>query len=264
MSFLSLRKISNPHYPHMLQEFLKVDILQCIAVGLILLLMLRIIIKSDKGFYLTILLLDIFVLSFSPYAWKTDFVTCADFAGTCSERENIEFAGAGGGANVFTSMLTATGVTVEAWINPRRFGTTQGITWKGGTYVLALNDSGQVYFWIMDSDNGNDIGDRGAAISDTVVFLGSRTHVMATHTFGEASQKIYINGVQQPVTVANDFSDVNNMANSAYWWFVGSNPWANGCGGAGSAQRRLLRWHGGRGEDLFREPGRPAFGRWMD
>jgi len=73
MSFLSLRKISNPHYPHMLQEFLKVDILQCIAVGLILLLMLRIIIKSDKGFYLTILLLDIFVLSFSPYAWKTDF-----------------------------------------------------------------------------------------------------------------------------------------------------------------------------------------------
>lgn len=76
----------------------------------------------------------------------TDFVTRADFAGTCSERENIEFAGASGGTNVFTSMLTATGVTVEAWINPRRFGTAQGITWKGGAYVLALNDSGQVYF----------------------------------------------------------------------------------------------------------------------
>lgn len=73
MTFLSLRKISNPKYPHMLQEFLKVDILQCIAVGLILLLLLRILIKSDKGFYLTILLLDIFVLAFSPYAWKTDF-----------------------------------------------------------------------------------------------------------------------------------------------------------------------------------------------
>lgn len=73
MSFLSLRKISNPQYPHMLKEFLKVDILQCIAVGLILLLMLRIIIKSDKGFYLTILALDIFVLAFSPYAWNTDF-----------------------------------------------------------------------------------------------------------------------------------------------------------------------------------------------
>ncbi|MBS3944090.1 MAG: DUF1624 domain-containing protein [Melioribacter sp.] len=73
MSYLSLRKISNPKYPHMLQEFLKVDILQCIAVGLILLFMLRIIIKSDKGFYVTVLLLDIFVLAFSPYAWKTDF-----------------------------------------------------------------------------------------------------------------------------------------------------------------------------------------------
>lgn len=85
----------------------------------------------------------------------------------------------------------------------------------------------------MDSDNGNNIGDRGAAISDTVVSLGTRTHVMATHTSGEAFPKIYINGVQQPITVANDFSDVNNMANPPCWWFVGSNPWANGCGGAG-------------------------------
>lgn len=73
MSFLSLRKISNPQYPHMIQEFLKVDILQCIAIGLILLLMLRIIIRNHKTFYLTILALNIFVLAFSPYAWKTDF-----------------------------------------------------------------------------------------------------------------------------------------------------------------------------------------------
>jgi uncharacterized membrane protein len=73
ISYLSLRKISNPNYPHMLQEFLKVDILQCIAVGLILLLLLRLIIKNDKSFYVTILLLDIFVLAFGPYAWKTDF-----------------------------------------------------------------------------------------------------------------------------------------------------------------------------------------------
>lgn len=73
MSYLSFRKISNPRYPHMLQEFLKVDILQCIAVGLILLLLLRLIIKNDIGFYATILVLDIFVLAFSPYAWETDF-----------------------------------------------------------------------------------------------------------------------------------------------------------------------------------------------
>lgn len=73
MTFLSLRKIANPKYPNMLQELLKVDILQCIAVGLIILLLVRIIIKSDKGFYITVLLLDIFVLAFSPYAWNTDF-----------------------------------------------------------------------------------------------------------------------------------------------------------------------------------------------
>ena len=73
ISYLSLRKISNPNYPHMLQEFLKVDILQCIAIGLILLLLLRLLIKNDKAFYTTILLLDIFVLTFGPYAWKTDF-----------------------------------------------------------------------------------------------------------------------------------------------------------------------------------------------
>lgn len=73
MSYLSLRKLSNPEYPHMLQEFLKVDILQCIAVGLIMLLMLRIIIVNDKGFYITVLLLDLFVLAFGPYAWATDF-----------------------------------------------------------------------------------------------------------------------------------------------------------------------------------------------
>lgn len=73
MSYLSLRKISNPEYPHMLEEFLKVDILQCIAVGLIMLLMLRIVIVNDKGFYITVLLLDLLVLAFGPYAWKTDF-----------------------------------------------------------------------------------------------------------------------------------------------------------------------------------------------
>ncbi|MBM4171618.1 MAG: DUF1624 domain-containing protein [Ignavibacteria bacterium] len=73
MSFLSLRKLSNSKYPHMMTEFLRVDILQCIAVGLILLLLLRIIIKSDKAFYLSIFLIDLFVLAFGPIAWNTDF-----------------------------------------------------------------------------------------------------------------------------------------------------------------------------------------------
>lgn len=72
-SYLSLRKISNPAYPHMIKEFLRVDILQCIAVGLIILLLLRIFIKSDKIYYAIILLLDVFILAYSPVAWKTDY-----------------------------------------------------------------------------------------------------------------------------------------------------------------------------------------------
>ncbi|MCX7798653.1 MAG: DUF1624 domain-containing protein [Melioribacter sp.] len=72
-SYLSLKKISNPDYPHMIKEFLRVDILQCIAVGLLLLLLLRISIKSNKIYYSTILILDFFVLAYSPIAWETDY-----------------------------------------------------------------------------------------------------------------------------------------------------------------------------------------------
>lgn len=72
-SYLSLKKISNPQYPEMMKEFLRVDILQCIAVGLILLLLLRVLIKSEKAFYVTLLVLNLFVLAFSPIAWSTDF-----------------------------------------------------------------------------------------------------------------------------------------------------------------------------------------------
>ncbi|MEG8946081.1 heparan-alpha-glucosaminide N-acetyltransferase domain-containing protein [Rosettibacter firmus] len=72
-SYLSLKKISNPSYPHMIKELLRVDILQCIAVGLIILLLLRIIIKSDKVYYVTLILIDLFILAYSPIAWKIDF-----------------------------------------------------------------------------------------------------------------------------------------------------------------------------------------------
>ena len=69
----TLSKISDPKYPYMMYEFLRVDILQCIAIGLIILLMLRIIIKSNKIFYTAIMLLNIFVLAYSPFAWNTDY-----------------------------------------------------------------------------------------------------------------------------------------------------------------------------------------------
>lgn len=73
MSFFSFTKISDPRYPHMIREFLRVDILQCIAVGLTLLLLLRIFIKSDKAFYWILILLDLFVLTYSPFAWNTNY-----------------------------------------------------------------------------------------------------------------------------------------------------------------------------------------------
>ncbi|MFH1195067.1 MAG: heparan-alpha-glucosaminide N-acetyltransferase domain-containing protein [bacterium] len=73
ITHLSLRKISNPEYPYMLQEFYRVDILQCIAVGLILLMFIRMLIKSDNIFFATILLLDVLLIVLGPLAWKTDF-----------------------------------------------------------------------------------------------------------------------------------------------------------------------------------------------
>jgi uncharacterized membrane protein len=73
MPFFSFTKISDPRYPHMIREFLRVDILQCIAVGLMLLLFLRIFINSDKVFYWSLILLDLFVLAYSPIAWQTNY-----------------------------------------------------------------------------------------------------------------------------------------------------------------------------------------------
>lgn len=73
MSFLSLRKLSNPDYPHMLQDFFIVDILQCIAVGLLALLFLRIAIKSDKFFYNVLLTLTLIILLIGPAMWRIDF-----------------------------------------------------------------------------------------------------------------------------------------------------------------------------------------------
>ena len=72
-SFLSYKKINNPDYPHMMIEFLRVDILQCIAIGLMLLLFLRLLIKPDNYYYGTLIILDLFILAYSPIAWKTDF-----------------------------------------------------------------------------------------------------------------------------------------------------------------------------------------------
>lgn len=71
----SYNKIIDPRYPHMIKDFLVVDILQCIAIGLFVLMMLRILIKSDKIFYSSLILLNIFVLAYGPIAWQTDYTS---------------------------------------------------------------------------------------------------------------------------------------------------------------------------------------------
>ncbi|MBI1936606.1 MAG: DUF1624 domain-containing protein [Ignavibacteriales bacterium] len=73
MSLLSFRKLSNPDYPHMLQDFFMVDILQCIAVGLLVLLFLRIAIKSDTLFYNILFALTLIILLIGPLMWRVDF-----------------------------------------------------------------------------------------------------------------------------------------------------------------------------------------------
>jgi uncharacterized membrane protein len=68
----SLKKILNNPTQQVLNDLFMVDVLQCIAVGLLFLLIARMIFKKDKPFYLFIFISLIIVLTVSPIAWKTD------------------------------------------------------------------------------------------------------------------------------------------------------------------------------------------------
>jgi uncharacterized membrane protein len=70
--FFSFSKILNDSYSHLITWF-NVDILQCIAAGLLLLLILRVAIKSDKIFYGLLIFFTILISFISPIIWKTDF-----------------------------------------------------------------------------------------------------------------------------------------------------------------------------------------------
>lgn len=73
LPFFSFSKIINdPSQDHLITWF-NVDILQCIASGLLLLILLRIIIKNEKLFYSLLLGLAILVSLFSPILWGIDF-----------------------------------------------------------------------------------------------------------------------------------------------------------------------------------------------
>ena len=73
LPFYSLSKVINKSTPEQLQSFFAVDVLQCIGVGLLVLFALRLIIRSDKIFHYTLILLTLFVMIISPFFWKMEF-----------------------------------------------------------------------------------------------------------------------------------------------------------------------------------------------
>jgi uncharacterized membrane protein len=75
LPFFSLTDILNNPSQENLENLFAVDILQIIATGLLLLLLLKIFIKSEKAFYNTLTGLILFILLAGPFAWKYDFTT---------------------------------------------------------------------------------------------------------------------------------------------------------------------------------------------
>jgi len=73
LPYKSLSKIINKATSEQLQQFIAVDVLQCIGAGLLILFALRLIIRSDKMYYYSIIGLTIIVMVLSPVFWKTDF-----------------------------------------------------------------------------------------------------------------------------------------------------------------------------------------------
>ena len=75
LPYYSLSKIINKSTPDQLQSFFAVDILQCIGVGLLVLFVVRLLIRSDKIYHYSLIVLFFFVMIVSPFFWKTDFTS---------------------------------------------------------------------------------------------------------------------------------------------------------------------------------------------
>jgi uncharacterized membrane protein len=73
LPFFSFSKIINKTSAAHLITWFNVDILQCIALGLLLLLILRIVIKKDRLFYAVIISLTVLISFSSPVIWQIDF-----------------------------------------------------------------------------------------------------------------------------------------------------------------------------------------------
>jgi len=71
--FLSLHKMQTRVEPEMWRQFFAVDVLQCIAFGLLLMFVLRLLIKSDKIYNLVIVVLGIISAVVAPFIEHIDF-----------------------------------------------------------------------------------------------------------------------------------------------------------------------------------------------
>lgn len=73
LPFFSLSKIINESTPQLIENFLAVDVLQCIGVGLLFLFLTRLLIKSDKVYHYFLILSLVVVTFVSPIFFKIEF-----------------------------------------------------------------------------------------------------------------------------------------------------------------------------------------------
>jgi uncharacterized membrane protein len=73
LPFFSFSKIINESTPQLIENFLAVDVLQCIGVGLLFLFLTRLLIKSDKTYHYFLFASLIVVTAISPLLWKIEF-----------------------------------------------------------------------------------------------------------------------------------------------------------------------------------------------
>ncbi len=73
LPILSLRRLMHFYSRDVIISFFNVDILQCIGIGLLLLVLLRLIIKSEKFYNAILIVLTFLIAVFSPVVWRIDF-----------------------------------------------------------------------------------------------------------------------------------------------------------------------------------------------
>ena len=72
LPYFSLQKMLHKATPSEVSAFINVDVLQCIAFGLLVLFLLRLFIKKDSVYIWTIAFLGAFTVWIAPYFWNTN------------------------------------------------------------------------------------------------------------------------------------------------------------------------------------------------